>query len=182
MRDWNVVVTAHDKGYILTRELLAELDLGPFASTDFYNVIVMKVDDLHRFLEKVAQIREQSPSLFQFGVARLVPAQHAFNFQTPEEFESKAQEFVLMCVSALADKTFHVRLHRRGFKGRLSTPEEERFLDDTLLEALKRAGTPGSLAFDDPDAIIQIETVGNRAGISIWSREDLRRFPFLRPG
>lgn len=80
----------------------------------------------------------------------------------------------------MAGKTFHVRLHRRGFKGQLSTPEEERFLDDTLLDALKRAGTPGSLAFDDPDAVIQIETVGNRAGISLWSREELGRFPFLR--
>jgi tRNA(Ser,Leu) C12 N-acetylase TAN1 len=73
-----------------------------------------------------------------------------------------------------------VRLHRRGFKGRLSTPEEERFLDDALLEALQAAGTPCSLSFDDPDAIIQIETVGNRAGLSLWTREDLARYPFLR--
>jgi tRNA(Ser,Leu) C12 N-acetylase TAN1 len=87
---------------------------------------------------------------------------------------------VLAWAPALAGKSFHVRLHRRGFKGRLSTPEEERFFDDALLGALQSTGAPGSLAFDDPDAIIQIETVGNRAGISLWSREDLARYPFLK--
>jgi len=28
--------------------------------------------------------------------------------------------------------------------------------------------------------VIEVETVGNRAGLSIWTREDLRRYPFLR--
>ena len=180
MRDWNVVVTTHGKGYILTCELLEELDLGRFARTEFYNVIVMKVEDPQRLLDGVEVILKESPDLFSYGVSRIAPAQHVFDFQNPEEFESKAREIVLRWVPALAGKSFHVRLHRRGFKGRLSTPDEERFLDDALLGALKAADTPGSLAFDDPDAIIQIETVGNRAGMSLWSREELSRYPFLR--
>jgi len=180
MRDWNVVVTARDKGYILTKKLLEEINLGPFAPTDFYNVIVMKVDDPCRFLEKIEEIRARSPGAFSHGVSRLVPAQHVFNFQSLEEFEGKAREIALTWVPALAGKSFHVRLHRRGFKGRLSTLEEERFLDDTLLDALQCAETPGSLAFDDPDLVIQIETVGNRAGMSLWNREELARYSFLR--
>ena len=80
----------------------------------------------------------------------------------------------------LAQKSFHVRMHRRGFKGRLSSPEEERFLDDLLLTALEEVGTPGRISFDDPDATIAIETVGQRAGLSFWRRSDLERYPFLR--
>ena len=180
MRDWNVVITAHEKGYILTCELLEEIDLGPFARTDFYNVIVMRVDDPQQLLDRTEEVLRQSPSLFSYGISRVAPAQHVFDFLTPEEFEGKAREIVLTWVPALAGRSFHVRLHRRGFKGQLSTPEEERFLDDTLRGALQSAGTPGSLSFDDPDAIVQIETVGNRAGISLWSREELARYPFLR--
>jgi tRNA(Ser,Leu) C12 N-acetylase TAN1 len=40
-------------------------------------------------------------------------------------------------------------------------------------------GRPGRINFADPDHVIDIETVGNRAGLSIWSRDDLRRYPFL---
>jgi len=72
--------------------------------------------------------------------------------------------------------SFLVRLHRHGFKGRLSTPKEERFLDEALLDALDALGRPG---FADPDAILQIETIDGRAGVSLWRREDLRRYPFL---
>jgi tRNA(Ser,Leu) C12 N-acetylase TAN1 len=56
---------------------------------------------------------------------------------------------------------------------------EERFLDDALLTELKKQGSPGRIDFEAPDMVIDIETVGHRAGISRWSREDLRRLPFL---
>ncbi len=36
------------------------------------------------------------------------------------------------------------------------------------------------LAFEDPDALVAIETVGQRAGVSVWTREELRRYPFIR--
>ena len=61
----------------------------------------------------------------------------------------------------------------------LSSQPEERLLDEALLAALAEAGTPGRINFDDPDNVIQIETVGGRAGLSLWTREDRRRFPFL---
>jgi hypothetical protein len=70
-------------------------------------------------------------------------------------------------------------MHRRGFKGVLSTPKEERFLDDVLLDALEAAGKPGRIGFEEPDAIVQIETVDGRAGLSLWSAAELRRYPFL---
>jgi hypothetical protein len=40
-------------------------------------------------------------------------------------------------------------------------------------------GNPGRITFADPDAILALETVDCRAGLSLWSREDLQRYPFL---
>ena len=76
-------------------------------------------------------------------------------------------------------RSFHVRLHRRGHKHALPSPREERFLDDAILQRLERENAPGRIDFEDPDAVIYVETVGNRAGVSLWTRDDLRRFPFL---
>jgi hypothetical protein len=49
-----------------------------------------------------------------------------------------------------------------------------------LLEALKKANTPGRITFDDPDAILALETVDCQAGLSLWTRQELQRYPFLR--
>ncbi|HXE96756.1 MAG TPA: THUMP domain-containing protein, partial [Dongiaceae bacterium] len=74
---------------------------------------------------------------------------------------------------------FHVRMHRRGFKGKLSSAEEERFLDEILLQRLEDAGTPGKVAFDDPDVIIALETIGQQAGLSLFGRDELKRYSLL---
>ena len=103
-----------------------------------------------------------------------------FSFQSPEEFEPKAKEAVLYCLPSLAGKSFHVRMHRRGFKGRISSPEEERFLDRILIEELAKIGNPGRITFEQPDAILVVETLGQQAGLSGWNRQDLQRYPLLR--
>jgi tRNA(Ser,Leu) C12 N-acetylase TAN1 len=84
----------------------------------------------------------------------------------------------------LAGKHFYVRMHRRGFKGRLSSIEEERFLDDFILDSLNNLAQQGKaqakINFEDPDSVIAVETIGQEAGLSIWSREQLVRYPFLK--
>jgi tRNA(Ser,Leu) C12 N-acetylase TAN1 len=44
---------------------------------------------------------------------------------------------------------------------------------------LEMAGAEGEITFEDPDAILALETVGTRAGLSLWTREDLQRYPLL---
>jgi hypothetical protein len=61
----------------------------------------------------------------------------------------------------------------------ISTPAEERFLDDALLEALLTAGNPGHIRFEDADYVLLIETLGGCCGIALFSREDRQRYPFL---
>jgi tRNA(Ser,Leu) C12 N-acetylase TAN1 len=177
MNDWNVVVTVHEGGFTEARRLLEKM--GPVSRTEFFNVLVMRVEDIPSLLEHLRERVEREPGILN-DIARLVPFTHPFNFQSPEMFEKNAMEIVSQWVPNLANKSFHVRMRRRGFKGRLSSMDEERFLDEYLLDALEKTGTPGHIVFDDPDFIIAVESVGNRAGLSLWSRDDLRRYPFLR--
>ncbi len=177
MRDWNVVATVHEGGYNKARTLLEKF--GTVASTDFFNILVMRAGDDHfRFLEELQGAADHDPEAGRY-LARIVPVVQTFNFQSPAEFDEKARLAVCAWLPTLANKVFHLRMHRRGFKGKLSSLDEERFLDTYLLEALETAGTPGRIAFTDPDAIIALETVGPRAGLSLWSREELQRFPLL---
>ncbi len=178
MNDWNVVVTVHEGGFTAACRLLGKF--GPVSRTEFFNVLAMRVEDISALLEQLRERVEKEPGILN-DIARLVPLRHVFNFQSPETFEEKAAEIVSGFVPFLADKSFHVRMHRRGFKGRLSSMDEERFLDTRILDALEKEGKPGRMAFDDPDFIITVESVGTRAGLSLWSREELRRYEFLKP-
>jgi hypothetical protein len=176
MRDWNVVVTTQPDGYRDACRLLEEY--GALERTDFYNVLVMKVADPFAFLAAFAARLVEEPGLLNF-VSHLAPLETAFDFASAEDFEAKARAAALEFAGRLGGKRFHVRLHRRGFKGKLHTPVEERFLDDVLLAALEEAGAPGRIAFDDAEAVLVVETVGNRAGMSLWTHADLERYPFL---
>jgi tRNA(Ser,Leu) C12 N-acetylase TAN1 len=177
MSHWNVVVNLHERGFKRAFKLLQ--GLGAVYNTGFLNVLVMEVSNIPRFLETLNAWVSDDPSLLKL-LARVVPVTCTFSFQSPLEFETKAQEAVLSWLPQLAGKSFYVRMHRRGFKGRISSPEEERFLDRVLLEALDQIGNPGRITFEDPDAILVLETVGQQAGLSCWTREDLQHYPFLR--
>ncbi len=177
MFHWNVVVSLHEHSFRRAFELLQ--GLGAVYTTDFLNVLVMEVSNIPRFLETLNVWVSDDPNLLQL-LARVVPVTSTFSFQSPEEFETKAKEAVLYWLPILAGKNFHVRMHRRGFKGRISSHDEERFLDKILLEELGKMGNPGHITFEDPDAIIVVETVGQQAGLSCWTGEELQRYPFLR--
>jgi tRNA(Ser,Leu) C12 N-acetylase TAN1 len=177
MHDWNVVVSLHEHAFKPAFKVLQ--GFGAVSETDYRSVLAMKVSDIYNFLETLGEQMSDDPNLSSW-LARVVPVTQTFSFQSPQEFEAKAREAVLPWVSQLAGKSFHVRMYRRGFKGRLSSPDEERFLDGVLLEALEQAGTPGRITFDNPDAIVVVETLGQWAGLSCWMREQIQRYPLLR--
>lgn len=177
MRDWNVVVSVYEHGYAPARRFLK--DFGTLARTDFHNVFTMKVEDVSDFIERLRTAFEHDPALRQH-IARVVPVTERFTFQSAEEFEAKARAAAERFLPALSGLAFHVRMHRRGFRKELSSQDEERRLDHYLLERLEAMGAPGRIRFDDPDAILAIETIGPWAGLSLWKREDLQRYPFIR--
>jgi tRNA(Ser,Leu) C12 N-acetylase TAN1 len=175
--DWNVVATTSQHGYRRAWELLREL--GRVQKTDFYNVLAMRVENIPVFLEELRQrISGQPPETA--CLARAVPVSQAFNFQSPEEFRHKAREIAVAWAPRLAGKRFHVRLHRRGFKGRLSSPEEEVSLDQAIQEAVAAQGLTTSVDFVAADAIVAVETIGSRAGLALLTKEDMEQYPFLR--
>ncbi len=177
MQEWNVVINLNERG---TRQAYRKLGMfGTIRKTGFLNVLVMKVDDLPGMLETLRRWTQEDPQSLSF-LSRVIPTTVTFTFQAPEEFEARAAEAVLQWAPALSDKGFHVRMRRRGFKGKLSSLDEEHFLDNILLAAIEKVGAPGHITFDDPDAIIAVETIGPWAGFSIWNREELQRYPFIR--
>lgn len=177
LHDWNVVVT------VLQRHIPEALDflrpLGQAAKPEFFNVVVMKIDDVELFLDRVLQALRAQPR-FEHILQRIVPASVCFDFQRPAEFEANAAEAVEPWIAQLENGSFHVRMHRRGFKGRLSHQDEERFLDRVLMQKLTERGAETRIEFEDPDYIIDIQTVGQRAGLAMWTREQAMRYPFLK--
>ena len=172
-----VVATTLPDGYKRAKDLLSQF--GEVFETDYYNVLIVVPKEPGGFLDRFAAMVGNVPEVMDV-LSRVMPSAESFFFSDPEEFERKAREVVLGWVPRLGGKTFHVRMYRRGFKGRISSQHEERFLDEALLAALEREGAPGHIEFDDPDAVIDVETIDNRAALSFWTRADLERYPFLK--
>jgi tRNA(Ser,Leu) C12 N-acetylase TAN1 len=177
MKEANAVVNLNARGLKQAIRVLGVF--GPIRKTGFFNVLLLQADDIPEMLESLKETMTRYPGSLSF-LARVIPVSHTFTFQTPGEFEEKAGEIVLGWVDSLAGKSFHVRMRRRGFKGKISGLDEEHFLDRLLLAGLAGKVTPGRITFDNPDAIIAIETVGQWAGLSLWLREDLERYPFVK--
>ena len=176
--DWNVIVTAKEHGFKKARDFLYEF--GRVNKTEYFNVMVMRVETVDQFLDDIKTAISINKVILEY-VARVIPLTNTFMFQSPEEFEEKAQAIVADWVDELTGKRFHVRMHRRGFKDRLSSQNEESVLDTFIMNKLEQLGMePAKIDFDDPDYIIAVETLGQFAGLSIWSREQLQLYPFLK--
>ena len=174
--DWNVIVTLPEATFREARKFLRRW--AEVYRTGYFHVLTLTVDDVESFLAEVTKVIEEKPSTFNI-LSHIIPAQRTFTFASAEKFEAKARDIAILWAPMLAGKSFHVRLHRRGFKGTLSTPKEERVLDETLLDVLETLGTPGRITFTDLDSILQLETIDGRAGVSLWQRDALQRYPLL---
>jgi tRNA(Ser,Leu) C12 N-acetylase TAN1 len=177
--DWNVIATVYDRRALRrARRFLSRY--GEVARTDFHNVLVLQVPNTEAFLAAMAAALEDNAGIFN-DISRIMPAHATFSFESIAEFEDKARSIALQWADRLAGTSFHVRLHRRAgdTSAKLRTHTEEVFLDNAILQHQSETEQPGRIRFEDPDYVLDIETVGPRAGMSIWSRDDLRRFPFL---
>ena len=178
MWDFNVIVTlAGSTGRYF--QLIRELNrFGEFHKTEFLGVIVGRVAETAAFFQAVDEERRQG-GLAELG--RVVPLDGVFLLR-PETFTEQLQQAVLPYLEALSGKSFYVRLERRGHKRRIISPEVERGLDAWILAALERAGKSARIDFEHPDAVLVVETVGDRCGIGLLAREQLERFDFVRVG
>jgi tRNA(Ser,Leu) C12 N-acetylase TAN1 len=152
---------------------------GEVHRSGYFHILTLTVDHVESFLAEVAKAIEDKPGAFNI-LSHIISAQRTFTFASAEEFEAKARGIAILWAPMLAGKSFYVRFHRREFKGALSTPKEERFLDETLLGALETLGALGRISFTDPDAILQIVTIDNRAGVSLMAARGSPPLSFSR--
>ena len=173
--DWNVIVTVR-RDFARAIGLLRKL--GAIERTGLFNVIVMRVPDVRALLEQITGL--PTHERFFETISHVVPITHKLTFSTADDLEQKVLDIVLAWAPQLAGKSVHVRMRRRGHKGELHGVELERRIGRALLDELARRGTPGRVALDDPDVVIAIETFRDNAGVALWTRTDLERYPFLR--
>ncbi|MBE0597052.1 MAG: hypothetical protein IH614_07275, partial [Desulfuromonadales bacterium] len=172
-----LVVTQASNGRY--RRLLAELQpLGDFRPTKFLGVILGQVENRQEFLEAVRAGRQEASPGFQ-DLGRVVPVDRVFTFRV-DDFLGRVQQAVLPYLDQLAGHRFYVRLERRGHKGEIVSPEAERAIDRFIEENLELSRNPGQIDFTDPDAVVAIETIGDRAGVGLLTRELLTRYDFVR--
>jgi tRNA(Ser,Leu) C12 N-acetylase TAN1 len=177
MKDWNVVVTVAENGFKDCFSLLSKY--GSVEKTPFRNVLTLKVEDIVAFLESFLQDMQANPAYRQV-FCRVIPCTHGFFFQTVEAFEEKAKQCIQAFLPQMAYRSFHVRMHRRGFHGTIRSQQEASLLGDYLDEQLSLQDAVGKVTFDDPDVILDVEIVAQQAGLSLWSREQRKRYPFLK--
>jgi len=178
MKDWNFLLTAYPQGRRPAARALK--GLARVGSSGHYNVILARADDPVGLMDLLERRAEGEPVLIDV-ISRVAPAQACFDYQTDEDFERQAMAAVAAWLPRLAGKSFHVRVHRRGSGLSASGSEEEARLGEALLAELARSGAAGRIDFADPDFVLAIDAVDGRAGVGLWTREDLRRHRFLRP-
>lgn len=178
MKEWNIIISVFQDGF--RQALRALRKFGEVERGHFHNVLAMAVDDPMALLSAIEEQIKHEPALFD-AIARVAPAMQTFEFHSAEEFKEKAKAATHEWLPRLAGRSFHVRLHRRGFKHQLETPDAEKYLGEVALAALAQRGTPGSISLSKPDFVIVIDTLDHRAGAAIFSREELAGHPLLRP-
>jgi tRNA(Ser,Leu) C12 N-acetylase TAN1 len=178
VKDWNVVVTVYQDDFRRALQALQKLKLAE--RSPYHNVLVMKVEDPIALIEAIEQRTEENPALYD-AISRVAPATRDFDFLSEEEFVERAKFVIREWLPRLAGRSFHVRLHRRGTKHDLGTQDAERMFDDAILDATTKLGTPSKISFMDPDVVIAIDTIDERAGLAMWTREELARYHLLRP-
>ncbi|MEF8793286.1 THUMP domain-containing protein [Thiohalorhabdus sp.] len=176
MRDWNVVARVGDRAYQEAHRAVGEL--APVAWTDYFNGLVMRVPEVRAFAEDLLVLWEADPNLSRV-LGRVTPLERLFHFQSPAELEARAKGAVTPWLETLAGTRFYVRMHRRGFKARIASPEVERLLDRWIQERVAEGGPSAEVDFADPDWIVDLETVAQRGWVACWGRIERARYPFL---
>lgn len=172
MRPWNVLVTS-----LLGQERDVYRELrrsGDFRRTDFKDVFLGWTDDIDAFLSALL-----TNTFLKERIGKAVPIEQTFSFHA-EDFEEKLAVVLQVFLPRLAGSRFHVRMERRGFKGRINSLEVEQKMDRLLKERLLEEEKECGIDFADPDHILVVETVADWCGVGLITREMKARYPFVK--
>ncbi len=176
MKDWNILATAFwGRG----KDALRLLNLhGEFKSSGFKDVLLGHVEDFNFLLEKLESMRQENPDRMN-SLSQILPVERTFSFSLTD-FMDKLKEAVLPYVEKVERKKFHVRAKRRGHKGEMSSLEIEKEISAFIFEKLEQAGKQAQVSFSDPDVVLVIETIANRAAVALITREMREKYPLIK--
>lgn len=170
--EWNVLViaTRGETGKALS--LLGEV--GKFRTGGYPQVVVGTVPRSNgNLLAGIAELATGGERTVGV-IDRMVPVEEAVSFPGDDVTETLCEKLEPLA-PRLCGRTFYVRSHLRGMKGRIEHPAVERALGDFLTEFATRAGPAPKVTFTDPDYVVIAEVVGRRVGYAFLGREERSR-------
>ena len=176
MKEWNIVATAFwGRGKDALRLLTLH---GEFKGSGFKDVLLGHVEDVNLFLQKLELMRQENPDRMN-SLSQILPLERTFSFSL-SEFMDKLKEAVMPYAEKVEGKKFYVRVKRRGHKGEMSSLEIEKEISGFIFEELQEAGKQAQVSFSDPDVVIIVETIANRAGVALITRETKEKYPLIK--
>lgn len=167
--DWNVLAVCrrHRTGAALS----ALSSLGRFRTAGYPQVLVgtaARGVGAAPFdgIEDLAEGRGAFADLFE----RVLAVEEALGFVRDDVTETLCEAFEGFG-PRIAGRSFYVRVHLRGLKGRLEHPAVERALGEFLFEKAAAAGAAPTVRFRDVDVTVVAEVVGRRVGYAFLDRE-----------
>ncbi len=177
MHEWNVLITCITGCRLHLAKVLR--NFGHIKATGYRNVLLGHVESTGEFLDKVKALAAEQPETERM-LGRIIPFDKVLQFTDPKELVTSLTDAVTDYIPRLQGKKFYVRMERRGFKGKVSSPEVERTVDDFVLKTVHETGGEAKVDFEDPDVIIALEMVSNIVGISYLTRDLREQYPFVR--
>lgn len=173
---WNILITVKGEGMRQAKKALQYY--GKIEPSHYSDVLKLKVTNMNAFLDDF-NVLYRSKSFLQDCISGVQPLMETFYFDTKENFEKKVKAILKKWLTRLNGKSFYVCLNCKGQEDLIHPASEEQYLDHYVINLLELQKGTAYENFDDPDYVIDIETLDRNAGISIWSREDLKSYPFI---
>lgn len=175
--EWNVLVTAFMRKERYLLRFLREF--GEFKGSGFRDVIIGAVQNRDAFFEAIDCLRREHPDRVRH-LSQIVPVDKTFQFDV-SDFGEKLKEALAPYGEELENGCrFYIRVKRRGHKGELSSLEIEKEMSAFIIDGMEKTGKKAQVNFADPDKLIIVETIGNRAGVALITRTMRERYPFIR--
>jgi len=174
--DWNVLATSVEGARPILLSWLRRH--GAFRGGGYRNVAIGRVVDVPAFLDGLRDDLARDPGRGAI-LGRVLPIERTLLLDPTDPLGS-LEAAVEPLRDRVAGGSYFVRLERRGLRDALHSSDVERALGAVLWRALEAAGHTPRVAFRDPDAVVVIETLGERAGIGVIDRALRAAYPFVR--
>lgn len=173
--DWNILVTAREGEQRAVKRALGRL--VRLRASGYRNVRIGHADEVESVLAGIVALLERG-ALQPHQLGRVLPIARTFRVDAAH-FDAQLRAETAPLLPQLAGRRFHVRIERRGHKGVIHTAGSERTLGDHLGAELEARGEYAGVDFRDPDLVLAVELIGDRAGIALVTRDLRERFPFV---